>query len=41
MTIIDKIAVVTLIVGYAIAAVASVWFVYVIVDHLLSWFFDD
>ena len=38
---IDKIIVAALIVGYAIAAVASVWFVWVIVDHLLSWFFDD
>lgn len=41
MTIIDKIAVVALIIGYAVAAVASVWFVWVILDHLLAWFSDD
>lgn len=38
---IDKIIVAALIVGYAIAAVAGVWFVLVIVDHLLAWFSDD
>lgn len=38
---IDKILVAALIIGYAVAAIAGVWFVYVIVDLLLSWFFDD
>lgn len=38
---IDKIIVVAIIIGYAVAAIAGVWFIWVIVDHIWSWFFDD